>query len=175
MFEARFDVVAAHARHRAVPVDRAHKEPLGRFRIRTQDEIGRTRPPDDAVRELEALLLCNLGYRVLGARSADEALSTARAVRGIDLILIDFHLPRMNGKELIEKIKAHDRAVKVILASGAEIQSSAQGIPFLEKPFEIAELAETVRSVLGNSEVGSVGKAVSSQRYQPGAVASFDR
>jgi CheY-like chemotaxis protein len=62
---------------------------------------------DDAIILMNtAALLEDMGHRVLEATSGDEALTIFRATPGIDLIVIDFAMPGMNGVELAEHVCA---------------------------------------------------------------------
>ena len=62
-------------------------------------------------------LLEELGYRVVIAPNAEEALKLFAASR-FDLIVTDYKMPRMSGVELIERIRKLDPNARVILLSG---------------------------------------------------------
>lgn len=62
-------------------------------------------------------LLEELGYRVEISANAEEALKLV-AVSRFDLIVTDYKMPRMNGTELIERIRKVDPEARVILLSG---------------------------------------------------------
>ena len=106
---------------------------------------------DEEVRELEALLLRTLGYAVQVAQGGQEAEEALADRGGVDLVVTDYKMPRMNGLELINRIERRNPKTKFILTSGAQIVSpGAERFTFLQKPFEIKELASTVRNVLNN-------------------------
>lgn len=95
------------------------------------------------------------GYRVLSSTSASEALNIARDYQEkIHLLLTDVVMPEMNGKELSENILTIDPNIKCLFMSGytdniIEQQSLLQkGIHFLQKPFNIEDLAKLVRKIL---------------------------
>ena len=105
---------------------------------------------EPAVGEMEALVLRNLGYKVLVAESSEEAESSLARAGSVDLVLTDLNLPGINGRALIERIRQDHPSTKFILTSGSETSdpSGLSDLTCLSKPFEITTLAETVRSVL---------------------------
>jgi len=63
-------------------------------------------------------LLETRGYRVLPARSAEEALEHFRR-GGIDLVLGDLIMPQMDGNEMVRRMKEIAPEVPAILISGS--------------------------------------------------------
>src|SRR5579875_831952 len=63
-------------------------------------------------------LLETRGYRVLPARSAEEALEYFRR-GGIDLVLGDMVMPQMDGNEMVRRMKEIAPEVPAILISGS--------------------------------------------------------
>jgi DNA-binding NtrC family response regulator len=71
-----------------------------------------------------------------------------------DLLLTDFQMPQMTGRELIQKCKQVDPELKTILYSGNVQEDTVAFYParpdsFLRKPFTPKTLIELVKSVLG--------------------------
>lgn len=104
---------------------------------------------------LSSHFLEKLGYRVLPAENAEQAIEISRNYENtIDLLLTDIVMPATNGRELARKLKAARPEMKVLYVSGyAEEAGSdpdfpAPGESFLEKPFQLDELAHKVRQVL---------------------------
>jgi two-component system, cell cycle sensor histidine kinase and response regulator CckA len=64
----------------------------------------------------------------------------------IDLVLLDLAMPKMGGFEVLEKIKAINPLVKVIMSSGFSAQDGVKA--FVPKPYQAKYLARTVREVL---------------------------
>jgi CheY-like chemotaxis protein len=62
-------------------------------------------------------LLEELGYRVQIAISAEEGLKLFEAA-SFDVVVTDYRMPRMNGAELIQRIRKLDPNARVILLSG---------------------------------------------------------
>ncbi|MEM9151410.1 MAG: hybrid sensor histidine kinase/response regulator [Cyanobacteria bacterium P01_F01_bin.3] len=76
------------------------------------------------VREMERQLLQNHGYQVDVAVNGMEGWNTVRT-GSYDLVISDIDMPRMNGIELVEQIKAHPqlRQLPVIIVSYKDRQS----------------------------------------------------
>jgi len=108
------------------------------------------------VLNLSRTVLEMLGYKVLTAGGADQALQLARDYDGnIDLLLTDVVMPGINGKELSERILAVKPGIKCLYMSGYTADVIArqgvleQGVKFISKPFSVKDLAAKVREVLG--------------------------
>lgn len=112
---------------------------------------------DDAAVTLKliASILRNEGYKVQIASTAEQALSTLRTLRP-DLILVDVHLPGIDGFELARRIRQdarlQDIAVVAITASSREgieqeaVDAGCNG--FIAKPIEPQTLRVRVRQFL---------------------------
>ncbi len=107
------------------------------------------------VRKLAREMLARLGYRVLEAGDADEALAVWDALRdSIDLLLTDVIMPHMSGRELAEQLTAVRPGLKVLYMSGYTDEVIARhGIvqkdtPLLQKPFSREALGLRVRTIL---------------------------
>jgi two-component system, response regulator PdtaR len=100
--------------------------------------------------------LRGVGYRVLEAGTADEALSVLSSGRRVHLIFSDVELPgTMGGFSLAVWIRNHYRAIPVILTSGVSSVIPALDrqhlVPFLAKPYQLHEVAELIASVLSST------------------------
>jgi CheY-like chemotaxis protein len=110
---------------------------------------------EDPVREMTALHLETLGYRVLQAASAEEALRLVGAGREkLDLLLTDVVMPGMGGRELAEALQSRRPGLKVFFQSGYPAEVAVGGgtvqakRAFLQKPFTLEALSRKVREVL---------------------------
>jgi two-component system cell cycle sensor histidine kinase/response regulator CckA len=110
---------------------------------------------EDPVREVTALLLESLGYRVLQAAGAEEALELVRGKKPqIDLLFTDVLMPGMGGRELAEAFRVHDPCIKVLLQSGhtddivVRLGILNAEVAFLQKPFTVSTLAKKIRELL---------------------------
>ena len=110
---------------------------------------------EDSVRAVAAAALERHGYRVLRAPDGEAALLIAQEyAETIDLLLTDAVMPRMNGRELAEKVTLIRPAIRVLFASGYTDDASllhgirTDELSFLQKPFTAVDLLRRVRSVL---------------------------
>jgi CheY-like chemotaxis protein len=112
----------------------------------------------DDLESMRALLrrqLSELGHTVLDAGDGPEALAVVRGREGkLDLVLCDVVMPGMNGTEVAACLVAEFPGLPIVLMSGyAPIGMTRVGfgealIPVLHKPFDSAQLAELVGTVL---------------------------
>lgn len=105
--------------------------------------------------EVAKKMLLSLGYKVLTAKSGNEAISKFNQFHAeIDLVILDMIMPYMSGKEVFDRMKKLDPNVIVLLASGYSIKGQAQEIMdrgcggFIQKPFDTVELSRKVREIL---------------------------
>jgi PAS domain S-box-containing protein len=108
----------------------------------------------DELRELAKRLLERLGYTVLLAANADEALRTFEGNALIDVLLTDVVMPGASGIELTRRLTERRPALKVIYMSGYTEEAIVDhgvlkpGIAFLHKPFTSETLGRKIREVL---------------------------
>ena len=110
---------------------------------------------EPVVRDLLHEVLETTGYHVLEAADGVEALALAGAHEGtIDLLLTDVVMPKMSGRELVERFHTARPDTKVLYTSGYTAGAIAEkgvlepGTEFLQKPFSFADLTQKVRAVL---------------------------
>jgi CheY-like chemotaxis protein len=105
------------------------------------------------VRDLIRHALEHLGYTVLPCADALEALALLPATPHVGLIVIDLVMPRMGGLELVDRLRALGSRARILLMSGYAAEALMRGrlpdgVPFLPKPFTIAQLAAGVRRAI---------------------------
>ncbi len=118
---------------------------------------------EDSVRRGLLDILGKLGYRVWAAGNGPDALQQWAQREGqIDLVITDVVMPGgISGIELADRLRQQKQALKVILLSGYSPDNvtlgitQTRGVYFLQKPFEAALLARTVRTCLDASEATS--------------------
>lgn len=100
-------------------------------------------------------MLERAGYRVLLARDGEEALTTYRNNQvWISAVLLDFGLPKINGKEVYLKLTELNPNIKVLVVSGYLNPETFAGTPssaavdFLQKPFMSDELVDKLDRLL---------------------------
>ena len=110
---------------------------------------------EDVVRLATEGMLKHLGYRVLAASDGDEALAkSSQSLDEIHLLMTDVVMPRMNGRELAEKLRTLRPSIKVLFTSGYTDDVIVHhgmlddDVDFISKPFERDALAARVRKIL---------------------------
>ena len=110
---------------------------------------------EEMVRRLAARMLAGLGYRVLEARSGQEAVRLLRrGAHRIDGVLTDVAMPGIGGRELGETIARCWPQIRVLYMSGfAANRMFTEGaldpsVPFIQKPFTSEQLGRRVREIL---------------------------
>ncbi len=107
------------------------------------------------IRKLTRDILEAFGYAVHCVAGGEQALQVYREHgRDIDLVLLDLNMPGMGGYRCLDILLQLDPSAKVVIASGYSahghagnaLSSGAKG--FISKPYQLQELATTVREVL---------------------------
>jgi two-component system response regulator HydG len=104
------------------------------------------------VRESFRLVLED-AYEVIDVPDGTRALEAVRA-SPVDLVLLDIRLPEMDGIEVLERIKAFDEGVEVILVTAVKTVRTAVAamklgaFDYVTKPFDEDELLSLVRRAL---------------------------
>jgi CheY-like chemotaxis protein len=107
---------------------------------------------DPAVREVTSSLLAQLGYRVIEAGSGGAALEVLDRHEDIDVLVVDFAMPGMNGAEVAREAKVRRPSLPVLFVTGyadTAVLSDPGEEGVLRKPFREDELAAKLRAVLG--------------------------
>lgn len=108
---------------------------------------------DPIVLEISSELLKELGYHVVQADTATEAVSIAKKTT-IDLVLLDKTLPDGDGLDIVPYILASSPHLKIVLCSGDALASdwdaqSAGICDNLPKPFSLDSLKRILKKHLG--------------------------
>ena len=110
---------------------------------------------DASVRRALRTQLQILGFNVLDFQSAEEVLVT-EIPTGDACLLLDVHMPGMNGAELCRSLTASGRLLPTILISGRDdrqtrqMMREANPIASLLKPFDEKDLLRAIRKALPN-------------------------
>ena len=136
------------------PEDRRTAQPLAPGAAIQPGELALLVEDDADVRQVVRDHLMGLGYAVLEAASAAEALELMDAVEGIALVLSDVVMPGpLNGVELARRVRDGHPAIQVVLMSGLPVDKAAEsGVPVLQKPFSRQVLIETLRPMAHNPD-----------------------
>jgi signal transduction histidine kinase/DNA-binding NarL/FixJ family response regulator len=107
------------------------------------------------VREVTALILRDLGYRVLVAVNFDDAIAHARQNPDIALLVSDIVMPRASGPVVAARLREIIPQLRILFISGynREMLSAYDAAlgPMLPKPFTVEQLGKKVREVLDSN------------------------
>ncbi len=124
------------------------------FPVRGGNETILVVDDEPTILSLAKQALSSYGYKVLTAASGSEALEIYRRHHDeIALVISDVVMPDASGTELHQALQSLRPAVRVLLSSGYSVSQDlkkylAQGVPFIQKPYQVEELARMVRKVL---------------------------
>ena len=101
---------------------------------------------DEAIVRLSmADLLDELGYDVVEAESAEQALQEIESGAHIDLLITDNLMPGMKGTDLARTVAERWPQIRTLVVSGySELEDVAPDLPRLTKPFRKNELAASL-------------------------------
>jgi len=115
---------------------------------------------DSGMRDTLLDILEDSGFRVSVAADGVEALKAIEA-EAYDLVLLDIVMPRMNGVEVLKKLKQTDNGIIVIMMTAYAVQDLVeealrQGVyRMLRKPLDMDEVLSLIDEALnGGSGVG---------------------
>jgi len=112
---------------------------------------------DPDVRQAVATYLPTLGYTVLAAFPSDALHLAKQHAGAIDLLITDVVMPGISGPELAKKVRALQPGLPILYMSGhIDDAVTRHGVlesksPFLQKPFNLSELAAAIREALAQS------------------------
>jgi CheY-like chemotaxis protein len=105
---------------------------------------------DDAVRDALSNFLQSNGYSVHEANRAEEALHILDGAADVDLLIVDYSMPGMNGLETIRQARMRRPDLRTLLITGRAgiVSGDDLGMPVLLKPFAPNQLARQVADIL---------------------------
>lgn len=114
---------------------------------------------DPVVRDVTAAMLEDLGYYVIEADDGAAALDLLSKGVRVDLMLADFAMPGMTGKELIQQAAERRPGLPVLLVTGYADERALEAVAedrLVLKPFRTEDLARKVRVALSGPDNGRV-------------------
>jgi CheY-like chemotaxis protein/anti-sigma regulatory factor (Ser/Thr protein kinase) len=108
---------------------------------------------DRATRLVLSRVLTSAGFTTSVAKDGVEALNTLRSKR-FDLMLLDVWMPRMNGIDLLAKLRTRKTRPRVVVMTSDDAPETLlkvvreQAFKYVHKPVEATVLLETVREAL---------------------------
>jgi CheY-like chemotaxis protein/anti-sigma regulatory factor (Ser/Thr protein kinase) len=112
---------------------------------------------DKTTRLVLRKVLTNAGFSTSVAKDGVEALKAIDG-GGFDLLLLDVWMPRMNGLELLARLRASKTRLRVVVMTSDDAPETLlkavreQAFKYVQKPVESAALIETVQDVLAAPE-----------------------
>lgn len=109
------------------------------------------------IRSMLKTLLEDRGYQVSAAEDGKECLAMLKKSK-FDLILIDFFMPEMSGRELAEKIRSDSKLknLKVVFLTAATFSQAGMKqfdkmdvLDCIKKPFENDDLVKRIKKIIG--------------------------
>ena len=105
------------------------------------------------------------GYRVVAYRDGEEALGGLMTAPP-DLAILDIKMPRMDGMELLQRLRKESQLPAIFLTSKDDEIDEVVGLrmgadDYIKKPFSQRLLIERIRAILRRSDLPSKSEAVS--------------
>ncbi len=107
------------------------------------------------VTDICEMMLKRLGHKVLKAHSGSEGIEIFMANKTrIDLIISDFNMPAMNGREVVNTLRIMGHNVKVLLSSGGLSAAEEEEVlvngfnGFLKKPYSMTALSNKIAEII---------------------------
>jgi len=128
--------------------------PVGELPHGSADEIILVVEDDERVRHFSVDALRELGYTVVQASDAAQALTVLTLQPRVDLLFTDVIMPDLDGRRLADKARAERPGLKVLYTTGYTRNAIVHNgmldadVAFIAKPFTIEQVALKVRQVL---------------------------
>ncbi|WP_293677852.1 ATP-binding protein [uncultured Phenylobacterium sp.] len=109
---------------------------------------------NEEVRAYSSMILTELGYHVIEAADADQALAVLESDRVVDLLFTDVVLPGRSGRDLADAAEGLRPGLKVLFTTGYSRNAIVHqgrldaGVQLITKPFTFEQLATRVRDLL---------------------------
>jgi DNA-binding response OmpR family regulator len=110
---------------------------------------------EDVIRFALQKKLTRIGYNVISLEKAEDVLYLMKSGdHKIDLIITDIKLRKMDGIELLRRIKSQEEPIPVLIITGhGNVEDAVKALrfgasDFIRKPFDINEISSSVRTIL---------------------------
>ncbi len=111
---------------------------------------------EEDIRDSTRTALETLGYKVISAQDGVECLEKLRKAK-VDLVLLDFFMPEMSGREVLEKMRADPKLknTKVAMMTVAHMSEIGESelkrlkvAEYIRKPIDLAEFKEIINKLV---------------------------
>lgn len=111
-----------------------------------------------AMRRIQSRALESLGWQVETAADGQKALDALASMDGCRLVLTDWHMPGMDGIELIKAVRQDPRYAKLVIVmvtsdgvlDSVELALNAGADDFVMKPLSPGTLGERLAEIMEN-------------------------
>ena len=110
---------------------------------------------EEMVVQITEKMLQKMGYKILNAYSGHEGLKLFQKYQNqIGLIICDMIMPKMDGLELVFRLREIDPFVKVLLSSGSLIEEDEKDVVrrgfdgLIKKPYTMNALSAKIEKLL---------------------------
>ncbi|MEP7189927.1 MAG: sigma-54 dependent transcriptional regulator, partial [Roseiflexaceae bacterium] len=116
---------------------------------------------DQAIVDMLSDLLSDEGYDVAGVGSGTAVLEQLQGEHGFGLLLMDLHMPGVNGLDLLERLRKENIDIPVILITGRGTSSIAiramqiGAYDYLSKPFDLDEVLVVIKRLFEHQALAS--------------------
>src|SRR5205814_7054382 len=113
---------------------------------------------ESAIRDSLKMTLEYEGYEFIGAATGQEGLALAER-EAPDLVLLDVKMPGMDGIEVLDRLRAMNEALPVVVISGhgtigTAVEATKKGaFDFIEKPFASERVLVSLRNALDQRQL----------------------
>lgn len=132
-----------------LPVFEPHKV----VKLRETDKIIMLADDEEMLSDLLAEMLESSGYYVIKVKTGEEVITVLTEELKVDLLIIDYNMPTMNGLDCIAKIRSLNFNLPVILSSGSirfedEDLKRYQVNSKIMKPYEFDTMLNTIKQLI---------------------------
>ncbi len=108
---------------------------------------------ESRMRKLVKDFLTRAGYQVLEAADGEEAVDVFFSTKGIDLLVLDVMMPKMDGWEVVKEIRKVSKVPIIMLTAKDQEQDELQGFElgvdeYISKPFSPKILVARIGAIL---------------------------
>ena len=128
-------------------------EPQKSIKPTESDKIIMLADDEEMLSDLLAEMLESSGYYVIKVRSGEEVITVLTEELKVDLLIIDYNMPVMNGLECISKIRSLNFKLPVILSTGSISFEDEDLIRYkvskkVMKPYEFDTMLNTIKQLI---------------------------
>ena len=98
-----------------------------------------------------------LGAECMGTHNGEDAFSIYQQTEDLDVIITDLRMPKMDGKELTQKIRSGGDTIPIICMSGYSVYEEEEAYgwgasAFLSKPANMNKILSTIKELTKNKK-----------------------